>query len=239
MAPIKILIIATSHGQMGNTNRKTGLWLEEIAVPYYIFKDAGAILTLASPGGGLVPLDPKSESIIVSNSTTRRLLKDPETITLMENSFILDTQKAEDFDLVFLPGGHGPMWDFCDNRPLKQLLEDFNRLDRLIGAVSHGVAGLVPLENKLGEPLVKGRRLTAFSNSEEGVSGLTDVVPFLLESALVSLGASYTKSQDFVSYVVIDRNIVTGQNSASAKEVARKLLVSLKELPKKAEVVTY
>lgn len=239
MRPIKILIIATSHGQMGDTNRKTGLWLEELAVPYYIFKDAGALLTLASPKGGLVPLDPKSESIIVANSTTRRFQKDPETIDMMANSIILGTQKAEDFDLVFLPGGHGPMWDFCDNQPLKLILEDFNRQDRLIGAVSHGVAGLLALKNKLGEPLVKGRQLTAFSNSEERVSGLTEVVPFLLESVLVSLGASYTKSQDFVSHVVIDGNIVSGQNSASAKEVAKKLLVCLKELPKKAEAAMY
>ena len=239
MGPIKILIITTSHGQMGDTNRRTGLWLEELAVPYYIFRDAGALLTLASPKGGPVPLDPKSESIIVANSTTKRFQKDPEAISLMSDSARLGTQKAEEFDLVYLPGGHGPMWDFSGNQTLKELLEDFSRLDRLIGAVSHGVAGLLSLKNKLGEPLVKGRRLTAFSNSEEQVFGLTEVMPFLLESALVSLGATYSKSQDFVSHIVVDGNIVTGQNSASSKELAKKLIVCLKELPKKVVAATY
>lgn len=239
MGPIKILIITTSHEQLGDTGRKTGLWLEELAVPYYIFKDAGALITLASPKGGPVPLDPKSESIIASNSTIRRFQKDPEAISWLSHSFPLSTQKAEDFDLVFLPGGHGPIWDFPGNEPLKQLLEDFNRQNKLIGSVCHGVASLLSLENGLGERLVKGRQLTAFSNSEEKVSGLTGIVPLLLESELVFLGASYSKGPDFESHTVIDGNLITGQNSASSKEVAKKLLVCLKESPKRAQAVMY
>ena len=235
MGPIKILIIATSHQQMGDTNRKTGLWLEELSVPYYIFKDAGALITLASPSGGPVPLDPKSESIIASTSGIRRFQKDLEAISWLSHSILLSTQKAEDFDLVLLLGGHGAMWDFSCNEPLKQLLEDFNRQNKFIGAVCHGVTALATLKNGLGEPLVKDRKLTAFSNSEEKVWGLTGVIPFLLESELVSLGASYSKSPDFESHIVIDGNIITGQNPASSKELARKLLTCLKESPKRAE----
>lgn len=235
MEPIKILIVVTSHAQMGNTPYKAGLWLETLAVPYYIFKEAGMHLTLASPKGGPVPLDPKSESIIVSTSTIRRFQKDHETMAFLEHSIPLSTKIAADFDLVFLPGGHGPMWDFPGNGHLKELLEDFNRQGKPIGAVSHGVAGLIELRNDSGEPLMKGRQLTAYSNTEEQISGLTGVVPFLLESAIVSLGASYSKGPNFESHTVTDGNIITGQNAASAKEVAKKLLVCLKGLPKRAE----
>src|SRR5450432_831405 len=237
MVPIKILIVATSHAQMGSTSNKAGLWLETLAVPYYIFKEAGMLLTLASPKGGPVPLDPKSESIIVSTSTTKRFQKDPEAIAFLEHALPLSTQIAQDFDLVYLPGGHGPMWDFTCNSHLKELLEDFNRQGKPIGAVSHGVASLVTAMNDLGEPLMKGRQLTAFSNAEEQLSGLTAVVPFSLESALVALGSSYSKGVNFEAYTVTDGNIITGQNAASAKEVARKLLLLLKGMPKKAEAL--
>jgi putative intracellular protease/amidase len=239
MEPIKILIVATSQEQMGDTNRKTGLWLEELAVPYYIFKDAGAVITLASPKGGPVPLDPKSESIIVSSSTTRRFQKDPEINSWLSHAELLDTLKADNYDLVFLPGGHGPMWDFPGNEALAQLLEEFYRLNKLIGATSHGIAALVSLKNKTGEPLMKGRQLTGYSNSEEKVSGLTDIVPFLLESRLASLGAVYSKGTDFESHVVADGNFITGQNSASAKEVAKQLLICLKEAAKRTAEVVY
>jgi putative intracellular protease/amidase len=150
MLPLKILIIATSHGELGNTGRKTGLWLEELASPYYIFKEEGALVTIASPVGGPIPLDPKSESIIVANSYTKKFLKDPEAITVLAHSVALDTLNAMDFDLVYLTGGHGAMWDFADNLPLTQLLEDFNRQHKLIGAVCHGVAALIPLQNSQG-----------------------------------------------------------------------------------------
>ncbi len=219
---------------MGSTLNKAGLWLETLAVPYYIFKEAGLLITLASPKGGVVPLDPKSESIIVSTSTIRRFQKDPETIAFLEHSIPLSTQIAADFDLLFLPGGHGPMWDFPRNESLRELSEDFNRQNKPIGAVSHGVAALIEMRNDLGEPLMKGRKLTGYSNTEEQISGLTGVVPFLLESAIVSLGASYSKGPNFEAHTVTDGNIITGQNAASAKEVAKKLLLCLKGMPKKA-----
>jgi len=235
MANTKILIITTSHAQMGDTNRKTGLWLEELAVPYFVFRDAGVAITLASPKGGPVPLDPKSESTLASNSTVRRFKKDPEAMYSLEHTVSLGAQRADNFDMVLLTGGHGPMWDYPANEPLKQLLHDFNRQYKPIGAVCHGAVALVFMENSLGEPLVKGRRLTAFSNSEEEVSGLTAIVPFLLESKLVFLGASYSKGPDFISHTVTDGNIITGQNPASSMDVALKLLARQKELPKAAE----
>jgi putative intracellular protease/amidase len=225
---MKVLIVATSHDQMGDSDRLTGLWLEELAEPYYIFTFAGALVTLASPMGGEVPLDPQSESLIMSNSTIRRFQKDPVAISLMEDSVSLETLKADDFDMVFLTGGHGAMWDFPDNRPLKRLLEDFNLQDKPIGAISHGVAALVQLENNSGGSLMKGRKLTAFSDSEEQSSGLTAVVPFLLESALTALGASFVKGTNYVSHVVTDGNLITGQNPSSSKEVARQMLACLK-----------
>jgi putative intracellular protease/amidase len=232
MEMIRILIVATSHDRLGDSGRKTGAWLEELAIPFYIFKEAGALITLASPKGGEVPLDPKSESIIVSTSTMRRFQKDPEAIALLEHSLPLSTQRAQDFDLVYLAGGPGPAWDFAWNGVLKELLEDFDRQHKLIGAVSHGAAGLLALKNALGDPLVKGRRLTAFSHSEEKAFGLTAIMPLMLESALTGLGALYSQGPDFEKYIVIDGNIITGQNAASAREVARQLLAGLKELSK-------
>ena len=239
MEPIKILIVATSQEQMGETGRKTGVWLEELAVPYYIFKDAGAVITLASPKGGVVPLDPKSESIIVSTSTTRRFQKDPEISAWLSHAEVAGTLKAENYDLVFLPGGHGLMWDFPGDESLTLLLEEFYRLNKLIGATGHGVAALLSLKSKTGEPLLKGRQLTGYSNSEEKVLGLTDIVPFPLESSLVSLGAIYRKGPDFESHVVADSNFITGQNSSSAKEVAKQLLICLKEAAKRTAEVVY
>jgi putative intracellular protease/amidase len=239
MRPARILMVATSHAQMGETGRKTGVWLEELAVPYLLFREAGALVTLASPQGGPVPLDPKSESIIASHGIIRRFQKDAEAILWLDHSLLLSEQRAQDFHMIYLSGGHGPMWDFCGNEHLKRLLEDFNSQNKLIGAVSHGVAALLSLENGLRVALVKGMQLTAFSNSEEQASGLTGTMPFLLQSALVAHGASYSKGPDFVSHTVVDGNIITGQNAASAKEVAKKLLAGLKELPKLAEAVAY
>ena len=233
MQSLKILVVATSHSQMNNSNRKTGLWLEELAGPYYIFKEAGATIVLASPKGGAVPLDPRSESIIVSSSTTKRFLQDQEASSMLAHSEEIGKQHAKDFDFVLLLGGHGPLWDFTDNLELKLLLEDFHRSYKFIGAVCHGVAGLLSLVKTTGEPLVKDRQLTAFSNSEEQVSGATSIIPFLLESRLIALGAAYSRNANFISHVIIDGTIVTGQNSASAKAVARRLLMSAKDSPRK------
>jgi putative intracellular protease/amidase len=236
---VKILIILTSHEQLGDTGRKTGLWLESLAIPYYTFKDAGATMTFASPQGGPVPLDPKSESIIASNSTIRRFQKDLEATSDLSHSIALHTLKAEDFDMLFLPGGHGPLWDFPNNDPLRHLLEDFIRQGKIMGLVAHGVSALLSLHNAIEEPFVKGRQLTAFCNSEEQVAGLTAIVPFSLESMLTNLGAAYSKGPDFTPHIVTDGLIITGQNPASSLEVGRRMLALLKETQKKIQPVLY
>ena len=220
----KVLFIATSHDKIGNTNDETGVWLEEIAVPYYVFKDAGAEVTLASPRGGRVPLDPKSRSIILATFGTKRFLKDEEAMHFLSHSMLLKDVVADDYDVIFLPGGHGPMWDLADNKTLKKLLEAFNEKNKPIGAVCHGVVGLLSLQNEKGESWIRGKQLTCFSNSEEKLSGLTEQVPFLLETRLVSLGALYSKGDDYVCHVMSDGNIITGQNPASSKEVAQKIM---------------
>jgi putative intracellular protease/amidase len=223
MKSVKVLFVTTSHDKMGDTNGSTGVWLEELAVPYYVFMDAGVEVTVASPRGGLVPLDPKSQSIIVATHSTKLFLKDEEAMNFLSHSMLLKEVKADDFDVVFLPGGHGPMWDLANNKILKELLEAFNSLNKPIGAVSHGVVGLLSLQNNKGEPLIKGKHLTGFSNSEEEAAGFTRVVPFLLETELVSLGALYSKGDNYVSHVVTDGNIIAGQNSASSGEAAKKI----------------
>src|SRR5258706_708436 len=171
MKSIKVLFIATSYSQMGDTTDMTGIWLEELAAPYYIFKEKGADLTLASPKGGRVPLDPKSQSIMVATTSTKRFLKDDEAMSFLSHSTLLEDIKADDFDVAFLPGGHGPMWDIAGNKIVKQLLEAFNNEGKLIAAVCHGVAGLLSLQNVHGQLLIKGKQVTGFSNSEEQSAG--------------------------------------------------------------------
>lgn len=227
MKSIKVLFVTTSHDRMGDTNDKTGVWLEELAAPYYVFKDAGAAVTVASPNGGSVPIDPKSQSVIVATRSTKRFLKDAEAMNFLSYSIPLGEVNADDFDLVFLPGGHGPLWDIAGNKIVKQLLEAFNNENKPIGSVCHGVVGLLSLQNDKGELLVKGKQLTGFSNSEEKSTGLTGVVPFSLETKLLSLGALYSKGVDYVNYVVVDGNIITGQNPASSEEVAKKMVALL------------
>jgi putative intracellular protease/amidase len=233
MKTVKVLVIATSHDKMGESARKTGVWLEELAAPYYVFKEAGAEVIIASPKGGTVPLDPKSLSILIVTRSAKRFLKDEEAMNLLYHSITLEEVKVDDFDAVFLPGGHGPMWDIAGNEMVKKLLETFNSQTKPIGAVCHGVVGLMSLQNDKGELLVKGRKLTAISNSEEESAGLTAEVPFLIETQLLSLEALYTKGTAYVSYVVIDGNIITGQNPASSEETAKKMmsLVNLGQEP--------
>jgi putative intracellular protease/amidase len=221
---MKVLFIATSHDKMGDTGDKTGVWLEELATPYYIFKNAGADVTIASTIGGRVPLDPKSQSIMVATSSTKRFLKDEEAMNFLSHSILLEEVKADDFDVAFLTGGNGPMWDIAGNTTVKQLLEAFNSKGKPIGSVCHGAAGLLLLQNDKGEPLIKGKQLTAFSNTEEELAGLTHVVPFLLETKLISLGAVYSKAANYSGHVVADGNIITGQNPASSEAVAKKIV---------------
>jgi putative intracellular protease/amidase len=230
----KVLFVTTSHDKMGDTSDKTGVWLEELAAPFYVFKDAGALVTIASPLGGQVPLDPKSQSIILATRSTKRFLRDEEAMKWIAHAVLLENVHAADFDLVFLVGGHGAMWDLANNALLKQLLEDFNSACKPIGAVCHGVAGLLILQNGQGELLIKGKKLTGFSNREEELSGLTSVLPFLLESEIQLRGASYSKGSDYVSHVVVDDNMITGQNPASSEDVAKKL-VALVRLNKETE----
>lgn len=224
MKSVKILIIATSHDSLGESTGKTGVWLEELAAPYYIFKEAGGEITIASPKGGAVPIDPKSLSIIVITYPAKRFLKDEDAMNLLYNSIMLEEVKVNDFDAVFLPGGHGPMWDIAGNETVNQLLETFNNQGRPIGAVCHGVAGLMAMQTSAGELMVKGKKLTATSNAEEESAGLSTVVPFLLETRLQSLGALYSKGTPFLSFVVADGNIITGQNPSSSEETAKKLM---------------
>jgi len=220
----KVLIITTSHNTLGETGEKTGIWLEELAAPYYVFYDAGATITIASPKGGEVPLDPKSEHEDASSKDVRRFQHDEFALHSIKHSIPLKDINEEDYDAVFLPGGHGPIWDFPKNTVLKTLLESFHRKQKPMGLVCHGVAGLVSLHNTEGDPLVKNLKLTSFSDTEEEAAGLTQVVPFLLESKLRSLGAIYHKGADFTDYVVADGNIITGQNPASSADAAMEIL---------------
>ncbi len=227
MKPTRVLFITTSHDKLGDTAGKTGIWLEELAAPYYVFKDAGAQLTVASPNGGMIPLDPKSQSIMVVTRNTKRFQKDEEAMNFLSHSILLEEINADDFDMVFITGGHGSMWDLSNNKILKQLLEAFNQQHKPIGSVCHGVVGLLTLQDDNGQLLVKNKQLTCFSNSEEESAGLTSVVPFLLESEFRSAGVSYSKGPDYVSHVMSDGNLITGQNAASSEEVAKKLLALL------------
>jgi putative intracellular protease/amidase len=224
MKSLKCLIITTSNNKLFNTANKTGVWLESLAAPYFIFKDAGEYITIVSPQGGQVPLDSNSNSTAAATENTIRFQQDSQAMYHFSHSLPLIEVKAEDFALVFVAGGYGAMLDFVNNKRLKKILEDFNRQNKPIGLVGHGVVSLISLTRNNGEPFVKGRKLTAFSNSEEELAGLKEKPPFLLESSLKSLGALYSKGPDFTSYVVSDDNIITGQNPASSVDTARQLL---------------
>ena len=224
MNSLNSLIITTSNNKLFNTTNKTGVWLEALAEPYYILKDGGEFITVVSPLGGRIPLDPVSQSMAAASETTIRFQQDSQAMYHLSHSVPLNEVKVENFDLVFVAGGYGAMWDLANNKKLKQMLEDFNRQNKPIGLTGHGVVALISLTTNNGEPLVKGRRLTAFSNSEESAAQLNEKPPFLLESKLTSLGALYSKGPDFASYVVADGNIITGQNPASSAETASQLL---------------
>ena len=221
----KILLVTTSHDKMGDTQASTGVWLEDLAEPYYIFKEAGALITIVSPKGGPIPVDPKSLSIVIITSNGKRFMKDKEAMESLNNSSTLEEIDANNFDLAFISGGPGAMWDLADNKLLKQLLEAFNNSKKLIGSVCHGVVALLSLQSNDGELLIKGKNLTGFSNTEEESAGLSKVVPFLLETQLTSLGALYSKGESHISYLVTDGNLITGQNPASSAAVARKITV--------------
>ncbi|WP_017932640.1 type 1 glutamine amidotransferase domain-containing protein [Robiginitomaculum antarcticum] len=221
---MKILMILTSHDKLGDTGKKTGFWLEEFAAPYYVFKDAGAQITLASPKGGKPPLDPKSNDEDAQTEATKRYKDDDAAQKALANTAVLSTVSADGFDAVFYPGGHGPLWDLAEDKHSIALIEAFNVSDRPIGAVCHAPAVFKRTKGQDGKPYVSGKTVTGFTNSEEEAQGLTDVVPFLLEDMLKSKGGDYQKGDDWASFVVTDGKLVTGQNPASSEEAARKLL---------------
>ena len=221
---MKILIVLTSHDQLGDTGKKTGFWLEEFVAPYYVLMDAGATITLASPKGGRPPLDPKSDLSENLTDLTKRFRTDTAAQAELANTKKLADVSADDFDAVFYPGGHGPMWDMPDNRTSIALIEAFVKADKPVGAVCHAPAALVNVRGKDGEYLVKGKRVTGFSNAEEEAAGLTASVPFLLENRLKERGGVYSKGADWASYVQVDGKLVTGQNPASSQTAAEALL---------------
>jgi putative intracellular protease/amidase len=225
---MKILIVLTSHSELGNTGEKTGFWVEEFATPYYVLADAGAEITIASPKGGQPPVDPKSELADAQTPSTERFYKDSELINKVAYSLKLSDVKQDDFDAVFYPGGHGPLWDLATDKDSIKLIEEFYNHQKPIAFVCHAPAALVNTKAENGESLIKGKELTSFSNTEEEVVQLTNIVPFLLEDKLKKHGAIYSKGSDWTSYTKQDGLLITGQNPASSKAVAELLLKTLK-----------
>lgn len=221
---MKILMVLTSHDELGDTGKKTGFWLEEFAAPYYVLKDAGAEITLASPMGGQPPLDPKSDEPDAQTEATERFKTDQTAQQLLASTTPLSHIDPADFDAVFYPGGHGPLWDLAEDKDSIALIEAFAANDRPIGAVCHAPGVLRHVKGKDGQPLVNGRKVTGFTNSEEEAVGLTQIVPFLVENMLQERGGRYEKGADWSVHVVTDGKLVTGQNPASSEEAAKALL---------------
>jgi putative cofactor-binding repeat protein len=224
----KVLIVLTSHDRLGNTGKPTGFWLEEFAAPYYVLRDAGVDITLASPKGGQPPVDPKSDEPGAQTPAMKRFRGDPEAQRALANTVKLSSVSADDYDAVFFPGGHGPLWDLAEDRDALALVERLHAAGRPVAAVCHGPAVLRRAKDADGAPLVKGKTVTGFSNTEEAAVGLTDVVPFLVEDALKANGGRYSRAEDWASHAVVDGNLITGQNPASSEEAARVLLARLK-----------
>jgi putative intracellular protease/amidase len=222
---MKILMVLTSHDQLGTTGEKTGFWLEEFAAPYYVFKDAGAEITIASPKGGQPPLDPKSDEPDFQTDATRKFKKDTDAQTVLANTLILGDISAADYDAVFYPGGHGPLWDLAEDRSSIDLIETMFAAGKSVAAVCHAPAVFRHTKAPDGSSLIEGKSVTGFSNSEEEAVQLTKVVPFLLEDELVLKGGNYSKSSDWHPYVITDGNLITGQNPSSSEQTAQALLV--------------
>lgn len=216
---MKILFVLTSHDRLGDTGHKTGFWLEEFAAPYYVFKDAGAAITLASPAGGQPPLDPKSDEPDAQTAATERFRQDVQA-----QAALAATVPLAQVDAVFYPGGHGPLWDLANDPASIALLEAFERAGKPLGLVCHAPGALVKVRAANGQPLVAGRRVTGFTNSEEAAVGLSAVVPFLIEDEFIRLGGHYQKGPDWQAHVVTDGRLVTGQNPGSSEGVAQALL---------------
>lgn len=221
---MKILLVVTSHDQLGDTGKKTGFWLEELAAPYYAFIDAGAELTLASPAGGQPPLDPASSAPDAQTDATKRFEADKEAMQVLANTHKLADINLADFDAVFYPGGHGPLWDLAEDPASIRLIEEAIAANKPVATVCHAPGVLRHVKDSDGKPLVAGRKVTGFSNSEEDAVGLTQVVPFLVEDMLKDHGGQYTKGDDWSSHVEVDGLLITGQNPGSSEATAQALL---------------
>ncbi len=224
---MKILMVLTSHDKLGDTGEKTGFWLEEFAAPYYVFKDAGAEVTLASPRGGQPPLDPKSDDPSAQTDATRRFKEDNAARAALANTEKLANVAAADFDAVFYPGGHGPLWDLAEDKHSIALIETMLTAGKPVAAVCHAPAVLRHPKAADGSAVVKDKSVTGFTNTEEEAVGLTKIVPFLVEDMLKSNGGSYSKDADWQPHVVTDGLLITGQNPASSAPAARELLKQL------------
>jgi putative intracellular protease/amidase len=230
MELIKVLIIVTSYAQMGNSNEQTGVWLEELATPYYEFVDAGFTVDIVSIKGGIIPIDPSSFSNNENSpESVKRFQQDVAFKEKVNASTPLVGVRGEDYDVVVLPGGHGTMWDLPDNQQLSHIVANTLKEGKIVAAICHGPAGLVSATNDAGESVVKGKRITAFSDAEENAVGLSGVVPFLLQTRLESLGAIVETGPNFESFVVRDGNLITGQNPASSKALATLVIEVLKQ----------
>jgi len=228
MTAVKVLIVLTSHSDLGNTGEKTGFWIEEFAAPYYVLADAGVQITIASPKGGQPPIDPKSKLADFQTEATRRYDKDASLQEKLAHTVKLSEVNVDDYDAVFYPGGHGPLWDLATDKNSIALIEAFYNHKKPIAFVCHAPGALVNAKLPNGEPLVKGKEVTGFSNTEEEAVQLTKVVPFLLEDEMTKLGGHYSKGADWGSYVKVDGLLITGQNPSSSEAAAKALLKLLK-----------
>ena len=229
---MKVLMVLTSHDQLGNTGHKTGFWLEELAAPYYTFKDAGAEIVLASPKGGQPPLDPKSNEPAFQTDLTRRFEADAAAQAQLASTVRLDSVSQADFDTVFYPGGHGPLWDLAEDKHSISLIESFLAAAKPVALVCHAPGVLRHVKTPDGRPLVEGKKVTGFTNSEEAAVELTDVVPFLIEDDFKAKGGIFLKGEDWAPYVVNDGLLITGENPASSEPAATALIEKLADSTK-------
>jgi putative intracellular protease/amidase len=225
---MKVLFVLTSHDELGDTGKKTGFWVEEFAGPYYTLKDKGVEVTLATPKGGKAPIDPSSDTKDAATESTERFHEDKEAQERINTTHKLADVNAADYDAVFYPGGHGPLWDLANDATSIKLIETFNSQKKPVAFVCHAPAALKSVKGADGQPLVKGKKVTGFTNTEEKAVQLTDVVPFLVEDMLKENGGIYSKGDDWAEYALQDGNLITGQNPASSKLVAEKLFEAIK-----------
>ena len=221
---MKILMVLTSHSELGNTGKKTGFWIEEFAAPYYVFLDAGASITIASPKGGQPPIDPSSDTPENQTPAVVRFKSDKSLQNILSETHLLSTVSSDDYDAVFYPGGHGPLWDLTNDADSINLIEHFWNSKKPVAAVCHAPAVLLNVKDDAGDLLIKGKNVTGFTNSEEAAVELTDIVPFLLENELKNKGGIYSKKDDWASYIVRDGMLITGQNPASSEAAAKELI---------------